>query len=280
MQSLWMLLASLAFAVMGALVKAGAAHHSTVELVFYRGLFGTVVIGAFVLATGRSLRTPHVRIHLGRGISGVASLLMWFYAIATLPLAMATTLNYTSPMFVAALSALLYKRRDERALGATIALGFVGIVLVLRPTFAADQLVAGLAGAGSGFLAALAYLSVRRLGELGEPEWRVVFYFSLLMTVACGAWMAIAGATAPRWSDVPVLGGIGASATVAQLALTRAYSRGKTLLTSNLAYATVLLSALMGLLFWGETLPWLAWAGIALVIASGVAATVVTARRG
>lgn len=280
MQSLWMLVASLAFAVMGALVKAGAAQHSTVELVFYRGLFGVVAIGAFVLATGRSLRTPHAHIHVGRGVSGVVSLLMWFYAIATLPLAMATTLNYTSPMFVAALSALLYKRRDERALGATIALGFVGIVLVLRPTFAADQIVAGLAGAGSGFLAAVAYLSVRRLGELGEPEWRVVFYFSLLMTVACGAWLAVAGAHLPTWADVPVLAGIGASATTAQLALTRAYSRGKTLLTSNLAYATVLLSALLGLVFWKETLPSLAWGGIALVIASGVAATVVTARRG
>jgi drug/metabolite transporter (DMT)-like permease len=280
MQSLWMLVASVAFAVMGALVKAAAAHHSTVELVFYRGLFGVVAIGAFALATGRSLRTAHAGAHFGRGVSGGVSLLMWFHALAVLPLATATTLNYTSPLFVAALSALLYKRRDERALGLTILLGFAGIVMVLRPTLAADQAVAGLIGAGSGLLAAVAYLSVRRLGELGEPEWRVVFHFSLLIALACGAWMIVAGARPVTMASAPLLAGIGITATLAQLALTRAYARGKTLLASNLAYATVLLSALLGLALWGETLPAIGWAGMALVIASGVIATIRTARRG
>jgi drug/metabolite transporter (DMT)-like permease len=279
MQALWMLAASLAFAVMTALVKAGAAHHSPLELVFYRGLFGTIVLGVFAIATRRSLATPHARMHLGRSASGIGALLMWFYALAHLPLATATTLNYTSPLFLAALSAVLFKRRDERALGATIAVGFVGIVLVLRPAFQEDQILPGLVGAASGFLSALAYLSVRRLGELGEPEWRVVLYFSALMTLICGAGMALLGAQPITLESAPLLFGIGLSATAAQLALTRAYSRGKTLLASNFSYATVLGSALLGLVVWGETLPPLAWGGIALVIASGVAATVIGARR-
>jgi drug/metabolite transporter (DMT)-like permease len=279
MQALWMLAASLAFAVMSAFVKAASAYHSPAELVFYRGLFGVIAIGGFALATGRSLRTPHGAAHAGRGLSGGVSLLMWFYALAHLPLATATTLNYTSPLFVAVLSALIFKRRDERALGLTIALGFVGIVLVLRPAFSGDQALAGLVGAGSGMLAAVAYLSVRRLGELGEPEWRVVFYFSAIIALGCGALMVATGARPITASSAPLLLGIGFCATTAQLALTRAYSRGKTLLASNLAYATVLLSALLGLALWGETLPPVAWAGMALVIASGVIATVRTAQR-
>lgn len=274
-----MLVASVLFAVMGALVKAGSAFHTAAELVFYRGLFGVVAIGTFAAVSGRTLRTPHARVHLGRGVSGFVSLLMWFYAIANLPLATATTLNYTSPMFVAALSALVFRRRDDRALGLTIVLGFAGIVAVLQPTLESDQAFAGFVGAGSGFLAAVAYLSVRRLGELGEPEWRVVFYFSLTMSVACGLWMLATGARAVTWASAPILLGIGASAMGAQLALTRAYARGKTLLASNLSYATVLLSALLGVYFWGETQTPLAWAGMALVIASGVVATVLTAQR-
>jgi drug/metabolite transporter (DMT)-like permease len=279
MQALWMLVASLAFAVMTAFVKAGAAHHSPLELVFYRGLFGTAAIGAFALATRRDLGTPHLRMHLGRSAAGVGALLMWFYALAHLPLATATTLNYTSPLFLGALSAVLFKRRDERALGVTIAVGFAGIVMVLRPTVQEDQTLPGLVGACSGFLSALAYLSVRRLGELGEPEWRVVFYFSALMTLACGAGMVALGARPVTAQSAPLLLGIGICATAAQLALTRAYSRGKTLLASNLSYATVLLSAVIGLALWGETLPAVAWAGMGLVIASGVAATVIGARR-
>ncbi len=279
MQALWMLAASLAFAVMTAFVKAGAAHHSPLELVFYRGLFGAVAIGAFALATRRPVGTPHVRMHVARSASGIGALLMWFYALAHLPLATATTLNYTSPLFLAALSAVLFKRRDERALGLTIAIGFVGIVLVLRPTFQEEQTLPGLVGAASGFLSALAYLSVRRLGELGEPEWRVVLYFSVLMTLACGAGMLFLGANPITRQSAPLLLGVGVCATAAQLALTRAYSRGKTLLASNFSYATVLLAALIGLVGWGETLPPIAWAGIALVIASGVAATFIGARR-
>jgi len=277
MQSLWMLVASLLFALMCGLVKLAAAEYSAAEIVFFRGLFGIVSIGGFALATGRRLATPIPRLHLARGLVGFGALLLWYQAIAALPLATATTLNYTSPIFIAMFTLGVLRERDDWRLGAAILAGFAGVALVLRPTVAAQSLGDGLLGLASGALAAAAYLQVRHLARLGEPEWRIVFYFSLTMSIATGLWMLLAGAQPVTPRGTAILFGVGLFATLAQLALTRAYARGRTLAASSLAYATVVFAALLGWLVWDETLGVVAWLGIALVVASGVTATLVAA---
>jgi drug/metabolite transporter (DMT)-like permease len=150
--------------------------------------------------------------------------------------------------------------------------GFVGIVLLLRPQLQTDTWRPALAGLVSGMLAAVAYVNIKRLGKLGEPEWRVVFYFTLLATLGGGGWMLLVGFHAPQIADLPVLVGIGISATLAQLALTRAYHRGRTLTVGALAYSTVVFSALYGVLWFGERLPPIAWLGMALIVAAGILA--------
>jgi len=99
-----------------------------------------------------------------------------------------------------------------------------------------------------------------------------VFYFTLLSTLGGGAWMLVAGFHRPAPLDWLILAGIGLSATLAQLALTRAYHRGRTLTVGTLAYATVGFAAVYGVVLFGERLPWLAWLGMALVVAAGVLA--------
>jgi drug/metabolite transporter (DMT)-like permease len=98
----------------------------------------------------------------------------------------------------------------------------------------------------------------------------VVFYFTLLATVGGGAWMAVAGFHRPQAGDWLWLAGIGVTATLAQLALTRAYHRGRTLMVGALAYTTVGFSALYGVLLFGERLPLPAWIGMAVVAIAGV----------
>ena len=110
------------------------------------------------------------------------------------------------------------------------------------------------------------------MGRLGEPEWRVVFYFTLLATLGGGAWMAVAGFHRPRAGDLLGLAGIGITATLAQLALTRAYHRGRTLTVGALAYTTVAFSAVYGMLLFDEHLPPIAWIGMALVVLAGIIA--------
>src|SRR5512139_150556 len=274
MKSSWMLVAAALFALMSVLVKHASAHFSPAELVFYRSAFGLVAIWVVIAVSHRRplapLATPHFQAHFWRGLSGFAALVLFFYALARLPLATAVTLNYTAPLFLAALSAWWLHEHHGRGLNGAVLLGFVGIVLLLRPQVHGHAWLPALAGLVSGMLAAVAYVNVKQLGKLGEPEWRVVFYFTLIATAGGAAWMAAAGFHAPLAADWPGLVGIGVTATVAQLALTRAYHRGRTLTVGSLAYTTVGFSALYGVLLLGERLPLLAWIGMAVVAAAGV----------
>ena len=276
MKSSWMLVAATLFALMGVLVKQASAHFSSPELVFYRSIFGLVAIWLGIVWQRRQffapLATNHLTTHFWRGLAGFIALVLFFYALAHLPLATAVTLNYTAPLFLAVLSVVWLREQHGRGLLLAVVLGFVGIVLLLRPQLQTDTWLPALAGLVSGMLAAVAYVNIKRLGKLGEPEWRVVFYFTLLATLGGGAWMLLAGFHAPQFTDLPVLVGIGISATLAQLALTRAYHRGRTLTVGALAYSTVVFSALYGVLWFGERLPPIAWLGMALIVAAGILA--------
>lgn len=280
MKSSWMLVAATLFTLMGVLVKQASAHFSSPELVFYRSVFGLAAIWIGIVWQRRRwfapLVTQHRITHLWRGLAGFAALVLFFYALAHLPLATAVTLNYTAPLFLAVLSVVWLREQHGRGLVLAVLLGFVGIVLLLRPQLQADTWLPALAGLVSGLLAAVAYVNIKRLGKLGEPEWRVVFYFTLLATLGGGAWMLLVGFHAPGLADMPVLVGIGISATLAQLALTRAYHRGRTLTVGALAYSTVVFSALYGVLWFDERLPIIAWLGIALIVAAGIIAVSVS----
>ena len=279
MQSLWMLAASLLFACMGVCVKLGAEQFSAAELVFWRGFVATLLIGGYILVRRLPLATPHARTHVVRGLSGFVSLVMYFYAIAMIPLAAAVTLNYTSPLFLALLLVLWAGEPVRRGFHVVLAAGFVGVVLLLQPTLAREQWLGSAFGLGSGIISSVAYLNVRRLGELGEPEWRTVFYFSALSAVGGLPWLLAAGpfhAIDPRgWL---LLLGVGGFGVLAQLCMTSAYKRGKTLTSASLAYSTVVFSSLFAMLLWDETLSWLSWGGVALIVGSGVAATAMSRR--
>lgn len=288
MQSLWMLFASFIFAIMGVGVKLATNlyHYSTAEIVMYRGLVGVIFMACFIKFHKGSFATHLPLQHLWRGVVGVTALSLWFYSIGELPLTMAMTLNYLAPIWIAA---ILFgvgwwhgRNRFEWGLVITIVLSFVGVVILLRPAMHANQWFAGLVGLVSGLLSAFAYLQVRHLGQLGEPEYRVVFYFSVTGLIA-GMLGTLAGALLPGGSAVSLhahtlpgfllLLGIGVTATVAQMAMTRAYRLGNTLVTANLQYTGIVFSSFWGILIWGDVLGWSGWLGIAIILASGIAAT-------
>lgn len=272
MQSLWMLVASLLFACMGVCVKFAAASYSAVEITFYRSFISLILMCCLVSWRGISLATPHWRWQISRGGIGFMALVAYFYAMTLLPLATAVTLNYTSAIFLAFYLALAGLRFRLRMVGALI-LGLCGVGLLLRPTLGADQMVPGLIGLGSGMLAGMAYYNVRELGARGEPEMRTVFYFSLVSTLCAGIWLLFTELHAVDLKNGLVLLGVGGFATVAQLAMTRAYTRGKTLMSAALAYSTVIFSSLFGMLLWGEVMDASGWAAIGLIVLSGIAAT-------
>ena len=272
MQSLWMIAASFLFACMGVCVKLAAETHSAVEITFYRSFISLILMFGLVRLRGVSLKTPHWRWQVTRGAVGFSALFAYFYAITLLPLATAVTLNYTSAIFLALYLGFAGMQLRKGILGALV-LGLIGVVMLLKPTLHADQLVGGLIGLGSGVLAGMAYFSVRELGARGEPEVRTVFYFSLVSSVGAGLWLLFSQMHAVDLRSGLLLLGVACFATVAQLAMTRAYTRGKTLMSAALAYSTVIFSSLFGMLIWGEIMEASSWLAIGLIVASGVAAT-------
>ncbi len=273
-----MLIAAFGFAVMGALVKVGAAKFNSAELVFYRSLFGLIAIHVYIFAKKLPLATPVIGKQMSRALVGFASLVLFFYAIAHLPLATAVTLNYTSALFLALLMPLMLHEKPKPILYAMILLGFIGVVMLLKPSFAKQDLAAGAIGLLSGFGAAFAYVHVKQLGNLGEPDWRTVFYFTLISTIASGFWMLLQTYTPLTWQDMPMLLGLGTSATIAQLAMTRAYRTGKTLTVASLAYTTVIFASIFGVLFWQEALSLSEYIAIGIIILSGIVSANATNR--
>ena len=273
MQSLWMIAASFLFACMGVCVKLAAETYPPSEIVFYRSFISLLMMVPVVRLHGITLVTPHWRFQLWRSAAGFVSLLMYFYAIFLLPLATAATLAYTSPLFLAIYLGLFRKMRLRSGMMMALVIGFAGVALLLRPTFHADQWLGGVVGLGSGMLSGLAFFNIRELSERGEPEARTVFYFSLFSTVASGLWMLVYEFHPLNLRGGLLLLGVGGFATAAQLAMTRAYTRGNTLVSASLAYSTVIFASLFGMLFWQETLSRDAWLAVVLIIASGLVST-------
>jgi len=195
----------------------------------------------------------------------------YFFALGILPLATAVTLAYTSPLFVALLLVLWFRERLGMRAFAAIGLGFFGVVLLLKPTLQAEQWVGALAGLGSGLIASVAYVNVRELGRAGEPEARTVLWFSGVTSLFGLAWALAAGDLHAIDSErAAIILGVGGFGGCAQLAMTRAYRYGKTVVSANLSYSTVIFSSLFGVALWNERLPWTSIAAIAVIIASGV----------
>lgn len=281
MQSLWMLVASLLFAIMGACVKLAAAQYSIAEIVLYRSLLGCLGLALFVRARGLTLATRVPWMHLRRGAVGTISLSLWFFATTLLPLGTAMTLNYASSLYLAAFvvfAAMLAGRRVNWALATTVLIGFGGVIMVLQPSINPEQAVAGIAGLASGVLSAAAYWHVKELGKLGEPEWRTVFYFTLAGVVLGLLGALLTGFSSHTPLGIALLVAIGLTATLAQLAMTRAYGAGRTLLTANLQYSAIVFASLLGVLMFADHIPLIGWLGIATIIGSGVLATLFTAR--
>ncbi len=274
---LLILAATALFAVMGLCVKLASAQYSAGEIVFYRSIVGVLYLAALTLRPGRSLRTAVPLAHLKRNISSVTALCLYFLALGHLPLATAVTLNYMSSvwiaLFLAGLALVRQTQKVDARVVAALLVGFLGVTLVLRPTIEADQLAFGLAGLASGMLAALAYLQMIELSRAGEPEYRVVFYFSAAGIVAGGLLMAQGGLHSHTAYGVALLLAIGLLAAFAQMLFTRAFAIGPTLTIAGLQYSGILFSFLFGLLFFGDRLTPAAGLGMALIVAAGIACT-------
>ncbi|MDB5848010.1 MAG: EamA family transporter [Rhodoferax sp.] len=300
-----MVLAAFFFASMGVCVKFASASFNSAELVFYRGVIGVAFMALLARSQGIGLGTRYPGMHAWRSTIGVFSMGAWFYAIAHLPLATAMTLNYMSSVWIAAFlvgGALLSWRPVAKSADAdydgapagvaapvvqaplvlTVLAGFAGVVMMLQPSLDGGSGFAGLIGLLSGFSAAFAYMQVMALSRLGEPEARTVFYFAVGSAVAGAGGMVFTGLSPWDWHAAVWLVPIGLLAAGGQLSMTRAYARAGSksamLVVANLQYSGLLFAAAYSIVLFGDKITTVGWIGMALIVGSGIAATVLRAR--
>ena len=270
---LWMLIATFFFALMGTFVKLGGENFTTTELVFYRSSISLFFIMSIMRWNKVSYSSNYIRLHLTRSSIGFISLLFFFYAIKHLPLSTAISLNYTSPLFLGLLMPLILRRKIKKWLFLAVAIGFIGVFFILKPTFENQNYFAGLVGLISGLGAAMAYLFVTQLGQLKEPDLRTIFYFTLISTFCSGIMMLFDEIHNIQFKYILILFGLGVSATIAQIAITKAYRVGNTLGNAGLSYLTIIFSTIIGVVWFGEFIDWQTAFGILLIIISGIFAS-------
>lgn len=262
--------AAFMFAAMGAAIKTASAHLPTEMVVFFRNFFGLLALLPWLLRGGvRALATRRFGSHLTRSLAGLAAMYCFFYAIAKLHLAEAVLLNFTAPLFTPFIALLWLHERVERNVWWAIAVGFVGVALILKPGMDIFS-PAALIGLASGALAAFAVVNIRRMSET-EPTTRIVFYFSTI-SVAVSALPLLWRWQTPDAEALGLMVVAGIFATSGQLLLTRGYALAPAALVGPFTYSSVVFAALFGWLLWGEMPDALSLAGAVLVCLAGIMA--------
>lgn len=281
MKSLWMLSASFFFSLMAVFVKMGASDFGSLELIFYRSIAGVALLYTFIRMKGYSIKTPHLWGHFKRSFIGTVSMSIWFFSLTMLPIGTSMTLNYTSPLFMALfvfIVSLYRKEPIQWGLMATIALGFLGVILVFQPSLGAGQEFGALLALTSGFLGSIAYWQIKELGQLNEPSWRIVFYFTIFGTLygLLGCLLFEGGLSPITADNVWYLLGIAICATLAQCSLTMAFGQGNLLLSSCLQFSAIVVAEIMGVIFFSDPISLMTSMGILVIMIAGVASTVLT----
>jgi S-adenosylmethionine uptake transporter len=274
-----MLAAALCFTLMGAVVKAAGERFSGVEMLAWRGMIGVLLLGGWIIHKRLSLVTSHLREHTSRSLLGTVSILAFFYSLVHLPLATSLTLNYTAPLFITGFLIVRGLVARSIALVMPVLAGFVGVLLILRPALERQDvwgIVAGLSGGATG---AAAYMLVKALGQKGEPEWRVVFYFSLTNALVGMVLASLTGWHRLGALDLGLLCLIGVLALAGQLMMTRAFGHGRTLVVAALQYSGIAFACVLGWLVFNESIQWLELVGIGVIAAAGLGATLLSAQR-
>lgn len=267
------LAASATFALSAAFVKAIGTRLPVAEVILFRNLFALPALLPLVLASGglAALATRNPMSHVARTLFGMMGMVGAFYGYVHLPLTTVTALGFTMPLFLTVLSVPLLGERVGWRRGAAVLVGFVGVLLMVRPS------AEGMEGDGLAILLcllgavgwALAMITIRRMGEAGESAVAIVFWFALGSAVLAGL------AALPVWVwptplEWLLLLGIGLVSALAQVLMTDAYRRGETTLLAPFEYAGIVWTTALGAFVWAELPDGWDFAGIAVLVGAGL----------
>ncbi len=250
---LFVLGASGVFTLAAAMVKALGPEVPLAQVILFRNVFAIPLLLVMALRAGglHTIRPRYPAMHLQRAFFGMMGMVGAFHGYTHLPLATATALGFTMPLFLTALSVVLLGERVGWRRWSAVAVGFLGVLLIARPGGVEGGLPAlsvGLVLMGAvGW--ALAMMSIRRMGEAGENGVAIVIWFAVFSAIGAGT------ATVPVWQmpdpwQWTLLVGIGLVSAVAQLLMTEAYRRGETTLLAPFEYSGIVWTSILGIAIW------------------------------
>jgi len=271
--AIWMVAACACFASMGGLIRYIASEVHPFEIAFFRNLFGFFVMLPWLMKVGLSgLKTKRIGLYTLRGVTGIAALLSWFWAISVLPLADATALSFTSPLFATVLAVLVLSEVVRARRWIALGIGFVGALIILRPGMQAIGLPESMVLFSAAMMAASA-TTIKMLSRTESPNaiviYMVIYLTPMALIPALFVW------TTPSWEMLLWLGVLGVVATGGHQCLTRSFAAADASAVLPFDFSRLIFAAAVGYLFFDQ-IPDL-WSGIGAAVI--VAASVYIARR-
>ena len=233
---------------------------------FIRYVFGTLLFAPLYWQLLRQRRYPaRIELHLFRGLVHGIGVMLWFYAMARIPIAEVTAIGFTAPIFVTVGAAIFLGERLQRRRITAVALGFVGTLVILRPGVEAMQLGA-LAQLAAAPLFACSMIIAKRLSRT-ESSVGIVAYLSLFVSLIL-AGPAIAVWRTPTFDELVWLFMTALVATAGHYALTKAFSLADLTMLQPFTFLQLIWAALLGFYVFNETPDIWTWVGGAIIVSS------------
>lgn len=251
-----------------ALAKTLTAHYSPLQILFMRNLIALpfALLIAFKMGGGGALRSHRPLAHLMRGALWIGATILFFTSIRYLGLAEATALIFVAPLFITALSALFFREHVGWRRWLAVVVGFLGVVIAVRPGTSAFQTVS-LLPVATAFAYALLMLSARWV-DARESVWTLLLYMT-----ATGAALSLFIVpffwTAVRPEDLWLFAAIAVFGTAGMTMITQAFRLAPAVVIAPLDYSAIVWATALGWLFWNEIPDMLTFLGAAIIISSG-----------
>jgi drug/metabolite transporter (DMT)-like permease len=255
-------------AVMSAFGKA-ASGVSTATISFFQSFISLVLFLPWTLRHGiADLKTTQLPLHVARALAGLLSQVLYFWAVKEMTLIDAVLLVNAAPLFIPLVAFLWNRTPITPAVGISLLVGFIGVVLIIKP--GADLLTnpSALVALSAALFSAIALVSVNKLSGHNQPD-TILFYYFFIASLATLPF-AIANWSTPTTHEWWLLLGVGVFMAVAQLLIILAYQHATASQIAPFNYSVVIFSGLIGWIVWNNTLDWVSGVGILLVCVGGI----------
>jgi drug/metabolite transporter (DMT)-like permease len=268
----FMLLSALIAALSGAVAKVLSQTMDPIEIVFYRNLLGVMIILYSFKRVSVSIDKSKLHLLFLRGFFGTLAMLLFFYTIATIPLGVAIILNKTSPFFVTILAYYLMKESISTSTFFALIIGFIGIVLIVKP-FGFDISIEHILGVLGGFFAACAYATIKKIKDIYDARVIMLSFMGIGVVIPLLIFLFTPYAKFQIHTDVFVwllIALMAVLSTASQWFLTRAYSLTKASIIGVVGYTSIPFAVGFGVVL-GDSLPDMyTFLGIAFIVLGGI----------